>query len=239
MDKIFYCKIADLMTEVPDISNLKTLCNEYIVDECQEVDIEINKDSFKYDRYPNLDEANIHYVEAGRVFNAKLLLHDGFYLHSSAIELDGKAYLFSADSGTGKSTHTGNWKKYLSENVRVFNDDKPSIRKIDGVWYAYGTPWCGKDHININMRVPIAGICFLKQAPHNKIRRLTPFEAAQKIIFQTIRKFQTKKGLDLMTKCVNDIVTTIPVFELENLPDEEAVKLSYTTMLNAAKEAGL
>ena len=236
---IFKCNIADLITEVPDINNLKEICKNYICDCKEETDIVISEQEFRKEKLHMLPQELMNYMEAGRLFASYTLLYNGLYLHSSAVELDGKAYLFSAPCGTGKSTHTRNWQKYFGQKARVFNDDKPTLRKIDGVWYAYGTPWCGKDHININMKVPLAGICFLKQAPHNKIRRLTPFEAAQKIILQTIRKFKEKERLDLMLKCVNDIVSTIPIFELENLPDEEAVKLSYTTMLNAAKEAGL
>jgi len=235
----FLCKIADLITEVPDINNLRSICEDYICEGDFATEIIIDESFFKYEKYDGLPKELINYVEAGRLFNSHLLEYNGLYIHSSAVELDGRAYLFSAFCGTGKSTHTGNWQKYFGEKARVFNDDKPSLRKIDGVWYAYGTPWCGKDHININMKAPVAGICFLKQAPHNKIRRLTPFEAAQKIFFQTIYKFKSKEKLNSMTGLVNDIVSTIPIFELENLPDEEAVKLSYTTMLNAAKEAGL
>jgi len=238
-EKTFKCIIADLVTEISDVPILKDWCFEYLVENCDSVDIIVKEDSFKKERYLRLSEEDINYIEAGFIFNGRLLYHSGFYLHASAVELDGKAFLFSADCCTGKSTHTRNWQKYFGEKARVFNDDKPALRKIDGVWYAYGTPWCGKDHININMKVPLAGICFLKQAPHNKIRRLTPFEATQKIFSQSFYKFKRTEHLDLMLGLVNDIVSTIPVFELENLPDEEAVKLSYTTMLNAAKEAGL
>ncbi len=232
--------MADLIVEIPDMNGIRELCTDYMYNGTNEPDIVINESDFDMSRFPNFTIEEVYnYFEMGRQFYHNLIFFDGMYIHSSAVELDGKAYLFSAPCGTGKSTHTRNWQKYFGENVHVFNDDKPALRKIDGVWYAYGTPWCGKDHININMKVPLAGICFLKQAPHNKIRRLTPFEAVQKILFQTIHKFKNNEKLDLMIKSINDLVSKIPVFELENLPDEEAVKLSYSTMLNAAKEAGL
>ena len=235
----FKCRIADVIVEIPSVENLEELCADYKYYGNDEVDFVVERERFNKEYYPEISQQLFNYIEAGRIFNSFVLLYNGFYLHSSAVELDGKAYLFSAPCGTGKSTHTCNWQKYFGQKARVFNDDKPTLRKIDGVWYAYGTPWCGKDHININMKVPLAGICFLKQAPYNKIRRLTPFEAVKKIFSQTMYKFKSKEKFDLMIKNVNDIVSTIPIFELENLPDEEAVKLSYTTMLNAAKEAGL
>ena len=179
------------------------------------------------------------YMESARRFYMKLLEHNGFYLHASAVELDGKAYLFSASSGVGKSTHTRLWQRVFGDNARVFNDDKPALRFLDGKWYAYGTPWCGKDGININMKVPVAGICFLKQAQENRIRRLSPIEAAQKIIAQTLRRFELEESLNLMLSQVDSLVKTIPVYELENRPEPEAVWLSYETMGRGAEEIGL
>jgi hypothetical protein len=179
------------------------------------------------------------YLESGRQFFTALLEHDGFYLHASAIAYEGRGYLFSAPSGTGKSTHTRLWQQVYGEEAKVFNDDKPPLRRLDGNWYAYGTPWCGTDHININMQVPVAGICFLKQGTENRIRRLSQAEAISKIVSQTIRKFKKVERLDLMLSHVEKLVREIPVFELENRPEPEAARLSYETMRKAAEEMGL
>ena len=73
-------------------------------------------------------------------------------LHSSAVVVDGYAYLFSADSGTGKSTHTGLWKQHFGDRAYIINDDKPAIRKVDGEWYVFGTPWSGKTDTSVNPR---------------------------------------------------------------------------------------
>ncbi|MBE6991229.1 MAG: hypothetical protein E7430_01440 [Ruminococcaceae bacterium] len=160
-------------------------------------------------------------------------------LHSSAVALDGKGYLFSGPCGMGKSTHTRLWQSVFGDEAKVFNDDKPALRRLDGKWFAYGTPWCGKDHININMKVPLAGICFLKQSDENKIRRLTPQEATPLVISQTMRKFKQVEYLNLMLSHVDKLVREIPIFELENRPEPEAAILSHETMLKAAIEAGL
>lgn len=181
----------------------------------------------------------VAYLESCWQFYVRLLNFDGFYLHSSAVCVDGRAYLFSGPCGMGKSTHTRLWQGIFGENAKVFNDDKPALRCIDGVWYAYGTPWCGKDDININMKAKLAGICFLKQAPENKIRRMPEAEAAMNIISQTIRYFKNTEKLDLMISHVNALVHQIPVFELENRPEPDAARLSYETMRRAAEELGL
>ena len=89
------------------------------------------------------------------------------------------------------------------------------------------------------MKVPLAGICFLKQAPENRIRRLNNAEAVQKIIWQTMRRFKTSEKMDLMLSRVDELVRQIPVFELENRPEPDAARLSYETMRKAAEEMGL
>ena len=178
-------------------------------------------------------------MESGRQFHSELIRHNGLYLHSSAVEVDGKAYLFSGHSGVGKSTHTDLWVQLLGDRVCRFNDDKPTLRRLDDCWYAYGTPWCGKDGINVNKKVPLAGICFLEQGSENRIRRLESFEAVPKFLSQTISLFKNSAKLDLMLKHLEQLVQEIPVYELVNRPEEEAARLSYDTMRKGAQEAGL
>lgn len=178
-------------------------------------------------------------MESGSQFYAQLLLYDGLMLHASAVELNGMAYLFSGPCGAGKSTHTRLWQQTFGEAARVFNDDKPALRLLDGRWFAYGTPWSGKNHINLNMKVPLAGICFLKQAPEDKIKRLSQKDAVSNVISQTLRRFFLEEKLSLMLSHVDRLVREIPVFELESRPYEAAARLSYETMKQAAQEAGL
>lgn len=233
------CKIADLIVEVPEAGDIVPRCRDYFYSGNESPVVIINKDQFDSSRFSHrVSEQLLAYMESGRQFHGSLLEHDGMYLHASAVALDGKAYLFSGPSGMGKSTHTRLWQQCF-DGVQIFNDDKPALRLMDDQWLAYGTPWCGKDGININMRVPLAGICFLKQASENRIRRLNQQEAASRIISQTIHFFKNLDRLDLMLSRVDKLVRTIPVFEFENRPEPAAAMLSYETMYSAAKEIGL
>lgn len=233
------CKIADLITEIPAAGDLFLRCREYRYDGEDGADIIIRTELFREDAWNGLTGDSWIYAESGSHFMFNLLKHEGMMLHASAVELDGKAYLFSAPSGTGKSTHTRLWQDVFGSAAHVFNDDKPALRHVGGIWYAYGTPWCGKDGININMKAPVAGICFLKQGPENHIRRLSKNEAVQNLIWQTMRRFKLEESLDRMLSHVDSIARTIPVFEMENRPEPDAVYLSYETMRCAAEELGL
>lgn len=233
-------KIADLITEVPEAGGMATRCQDYSYNGEEGADVIIRTNLYSPERYKNkLSESSLAYMESAYQFYKELVNHNGFFLHSSAICYEGKAYLFSGPSGMGKSTHTELWMKTFGEDVKLFNDDKPALRYLDGKWYAYGTPWSGKNGININMKVPLAGICFLKQAEANQIRRLTNKEAVQKILGQTIRRFPEAHMTFRLLSYVDSVVSSIPVFELENRPEPEAVRLSYETMRRAAEELGL
>ena len=233
------CKIADLITEVPEAGDLVPRCREYLYNGTDSADIIIRTEHFRPDAWKQLKGNDYVYCESGSHFHFHLMKFNGMMLHASAVVQDGKAYLFSAPCGTGKSTHTRLWQQVFGDRARVINDDKPALRCVDGIWYAYGTPWCGKDGININEKAPVAGICFLKQAPENKIRRLSNTEAVQNIIWQTLRRFRLTANMDRMLNSVDSLVRNIPVFELENRPEPEAALLSYETMRRAAEEIGL
>ena len=229
------CKIADLYVKIPPAGGMSPRCVNYLADCDASPDIIIKEEHYNKEKYPDLDYESLAYMYSGWAFYRQLLSYDGLMFHSSAVELDGVAYLFSGPSGMGKSTHTRLWQQEFP-SARIFNDDKPALRYIDGVWYAYGTPWCGKDGININTKVPIGGICFLRQGKENKIRRLSEIEAAAAIISQTLRRFSTSEGLGVMTNLVESLVREIPVFELVNKPEPEAAILSHRAMTSAAKE---
>lgn len=234
------CKIADLITEVPEAGGLASRCEEYFFSGEKRADVIIRPELYRKKHYRvELSENNLAYMESAYQFYVELVRFGGIYLHSSAVSLDNKAYLFSGPSGMGKSTHTKLWQATFGGAAQVFNDDKPAMRRLNGVWYAYGTPWCGKDGINQNRKVPLAGICFLKQASENRIRCLTQQEAMKKILTQTIFRFQEVELLDQMLETLDKLVREIPVFELENRPEPEAAHLSYETMRRAAEELGL
>ena len=234
------CKIADLITDVPAAGGLASRCAEYLYNETVGADIMIRTELYRYDHYPAAwTEDMVAYMESAYQFYRELVLFDGLFLHASAVVFDGQAYLFSGHSGAGKSTHTRLWQEVFGFDARVINDDKPALRRIDGRWIAYGTPWCGKDGINRNEQAPLAGICFLKKAKHNVIRTMSPREAMQEILAQTIYKFPDKQRLLKLFDLMELLLREIPVYELENLPEPNAARLSYDTMRRGAEENGL
>lgn len=169
------------------------------------------------------------YVIVGNEFYHKLLDFKGMMLHSSCVSVDNKAYLFSAKSGTGKSTHTKLWLELLGDKAVILNDDKPALRIIDGGVYAYGTPFSGKDPINQNLRSEVAAICFIERAEKNSIHRLTVGEAIPLVLEQTPLKL-AKKEMELLLSVMDEILKTVRVYKLYCNMDVSAAELAYNTM---------
>lgn len=232
------CKIAELTTEVPAAGGMAPRCVGYLTEEMTEPDITIRQECYRQERWPSLAPELMEYMESGVQFYWYLLFYNGLMLHASAAALEGRAYLFSGPCGRGKSTHTRLWQQTFGEAVQVFNDDKPALRRLDGRWYAYGTPWCGKDGINLNQKWPLGGICFLEKAQENRIRRLSAAEALPLVMAQTTRRLPLR-GMELLLASLDSLLREIPVFLLENRPEEAAARLSFETMRRAAEEEGL
>ena len=120
-------------------------------------------------------------------FNRAAIKHGVMLVHSSALIYDGGAYLFSADSGVGKSTHTKLWLKAFGDKVHIMNDDKPVVRLYDDHAQAYGTPFDGGSGIALNENFPLKAIIFVERGEENSVRIPDNKEIIQKLYFQTAR----------------------------------------------------
>lgn len=176
---------------------------------------------------PYSNYTTIEYMHTGSKFNRLLLEHNGCMLHSSAVVIDGYAYLFSADSGIGKSTHTELWLKHFGERAYIINDDKPAIRFVENTLYVYGTPWSGKHNINKNIRVRLGGIVFLERSEYNWIVTPDVKEAIQLFFKQTIRKLETKEKMECALEIMEKILTLCPIYKMGCNISDEAVTTAY------------
>lgn len=157
--------------------------------------------------------------------------------HCSSLMVDGKAYLFTAPSGTGKSTHTGLWRERFGSRVTMIDDDKPFLRLMpDGTWRIYGMPYGGKEHIRANISAPVAGIVELHQAPQNTIRRISAHEAYPFLLNQTFQNWTNKQALARTMELAYDLAAKIPVYEMGCTPTPDAAELSYAALVGAGEE---
>lgn len=159
-----------------------------------------------------------------------LLPQDILLFHCSSLELDGRAYLFTAPSGTGKSTHARLWRQVFGDRVTMINDDKPLLRRQpDGSWKVYGTPYGGKDDLQTNTSQTICGIVLLERAPENHIERVSARDAFPRLLAQTYHDPNDPAAL-LRTMDLVGALAQLPVFRLGCTISEEAVHTAYQAL---------
>lgn len=227
-----YCNIAGLNVIIDNAT-------EIVIDRLKKYEVAAFNDAdiiVKQPDIPMLDYAKseadynaVYFLRESFDFYRKLLDFNGIMLHASAVVVDNKAYLFSAPSGTGKSTHTGKWLELFGSNAYILNDDKPAIRILNDGIYAYGTPWSGKHDISVNVGVPLKSICFLTRDTTNWIKTLNKQEAFIRIYHQTSRKL-TSEQAKLAFDIIENIVDRIKVCEIGCTPTVEAAEMSYNFM---------
>ena len=233
---MLYYKIAGLQVEMDSFGRTVTQAEPYRCEPFEKADIVIqSKWEALKERAPYLSDDSCEYLSTGSSFYRQLLQYEGMLLHSSAVMMDGKAYLFTAPCGTGKSTHTQLWLRVFGERAKILNDDKPALRLEKGVWYAYGTPWSGKTDQNTNCKVPLAGICVLGRGIENKIRPYGGAKAVHDILEQTARSADAAFMVTLL-ELLDKLVTAVPVWKLECNMDPQAALVSYEAMSGKGKE---
>lgn len=230
-----YYRIAGLTVEMDSFGRTLRQAKPYLCEQgTPDIVIKSNWQALQQTQ-PQLSEDDCEYLATGASFYRQLLNNSGMLLHASAIVMDGKAYLFSAPCGTGKSTHTGIWQEVFGrERTVMLNDDKPALRFEDGKWYAYGTPWSGKNDCSSNIRAEVAGICFLHQAKENHI---APFEGPEvifSVLEQTARPAGAALRMELMD-LLDLLITQVPIWQMGCNMEPEAALVSYEAMSGTKK----
>ena len=152
-----------------------------------------------------------------------------FSLHSSLVRRrEGDAILFTAPSGTGKSTQAGLWEQFAG--AETLNGDRSMIRRVDGVWTAFGSPFAGTSGIYRNEHAPIRALIVLRQAPENTIRRLSLAEAFRAIYSESVLPRWHTEAHQRVISLVTEIVSEVPVYLLACTPDERPVTLLRNTL---------
>ncbi|MBQ7624042.1 MAG: hypothetical protein IJS65_02045 [Clostridia bacterium] len=173
-------------------------------------------------------------IELLRAVSEEMLKRDGFLIHSSAISFDGKGVLFTAPSGTGKSTHAKNWVKSFGARVSYINDDKPIVRVRDGAAFVYGTPWCGKHGLQTNACAPVCALVFLKRGSQNSIKRVSP-DDIMPLVFDQIMRPEDLSLMDRQLTLLDAFLSRVPVFELYCTPDLSSAAVAFDGLKGVLK----
>ena len=171
-----------------------------------------------------LDRAVIQRKFAEFLFDRDVLL-----FHGSTIAVDGRAYLFTAKSGTGKSTHTRLWREAFGNRAVMVNDDKPFLKITDCGVLACGSPWSGKHGLDANITVPLQGICVLERGAENRIRRADREEVIARLRHEAYRPLDTGKEEKFLA-LVDALAEKTPLWHMECNKNAEAAQVAFNAM---------
>lgn len=224
-----YYRIAGLSVAMDTFGRTAAQAKPYLDQPCDCPDITIQTDwKALQRRQPHLSEEDCEYLATGSSFYRQLLNHGGMMLHASAVVRKGKAYLFTAPCGTGKSTHTGLWLQAFPDAF-ILNDDKPALRLENGKFYAYGTPWSGKTDQNRNVRAPLAGICILSRGAENEIKACGGHKAMHGILNQTVRPGDAALTGNLL-ELLDMLLSQVPVWDMACNTEPAAAQMAWEAM---------
>ena len=243
----FVIELADCPIGVSAIyESTRTFCGEYLSGKAPVFSValtpeDLDREQAASDREDKLEgrkprSHSREYLETialQRRIAEELIAHDTLLFHGSAVAVDGECYLFTAKSGTGKSTHTRLWRELLGERAVMVNDDKPFLRIGQGSVTAFGTPWNGKHHLGANIAAPLKAICLLERGSENRITRLEP-RAVLPILLQQSHRPADPRLLGKYLDLLDGLAGSVAFYRLQCNMDPQAAALSYGVQIGRA-----
>ena len=219
-----YCR-AYLTEAEPDFSAVIT--RDDLAFEQEALRLEALEEGMKIRRFtdPFLDRAAIQRKFADHLFD-----HDTLLFHGSTVAVDGRAYLFTAACGTGKSTHTRLWRQVFAERAVMVNDDKPFLKITENGVLACGAPWSGKHGLDSNITVPLAGICILERGTENVIRPIAAAEALPRLLHEAHCPPDRQAQFHHL---VDKLAQKVPLWHMECTKDPQAAAVAFEAMAGA------
>jgi len=174
-------------------------------------------------------DAYLEITAVQRKIAEELVGFDVLLFHGSVVAVDGVAYLFTAKSGTGKSTHTRFWRQVFGERAMMVNDDKPFLKIEEGRVLACGSPWNGKHRLGSNIMVPLKAICILERGEADEIWPISPKEALP-MLFQQSARPQNPALMGKYMELVDRLAAGVEFYRLKCTMSENAARVAYEGM---------
>lgn len=220
----------------------RTFCKNYLTDAPASFEVAVTPADIAYERQRSaradeLEGAAVRehaepYLETLAVYRklAQLLVQDDILLmHGAVVAVDGQAYLFTAKSGTGKTTHTQLWMQQFGDRAVMVNGDKPLLHITSEGVTVYGTPWDGKEHLSTNTSCPLKALCILTRSKTNHIERISKKEALPMLCQQSYRPC-SPIGTQKMLALVDRLGSSVPLYRLGCNMEPEAALVAYHGM---------
>lgn len=234
-----FIRIADLNIKINrKYGFVDYLAKDYIIDEPNSIDIEVEATDEDIKNEPVPDDPNYifpdWYLEALVVYrkiSKELPKFNAFLLHGACFKIDDNAFVLCAKSGVGKSTHAMLLQKYLKDRFIWINGDKPIVRFFDNIPYIYGTPWCGKEFYQTNTKAICKAIGFIERSETNFVEKVDKGKVFEKLIYQIPLESDIEKQNKLF-ELYNNFINYIDSYVIHCNMDDSAAVTTYENIIS-------
>jgi hypothetical protein len=240
---VFNIDIADVVVQVHAIyDSSREYCKEYLSEQKPDFSVVITHEDLLLEREKaaktdvaegksvrNVSDAQLEITAIQRKIAREMFSYDTILFHGSVVAVDGQAYLFTAKSGTGKSTHTRLWREVFGNRAIMVNDDKPFLRIENQKILACGSPWNGKHRLGTDIKVPLKAICILERGQENSIVKIEPQDGLHMLLQQSNRPNGVKM-LGTFLEMIDTIAKCVPLFRMCCNMDPKAAVMAYHAM---------
>lgn len=241
----FKISIAEITIEIEALFETTLIfCQKYLTDSHPDFKVSIAREDIDFERERarqtdikegrpafNFSDKYLETLAVYRKISEKLPLYNAFLFHGSAVAVDGNGYLFTAKSGTGKSTHVAFYREKFAERVLMVNDDKPLILIKKGQAFVCGSPWCGKHNLGNNIIVPLKSVCVLTRSDENYIQSIEAPQVFDILLGQSYRPHDAVSLAHYM-KLFSSFTSVVKFYKLGCNLDPNSAIVSFNGMNN-------
>lgn len=157
-----------------------------------------------------LDQLLLMYILARR---------QGALVHAAGAVAGGGGFVFAGRSGAGKTTMARQLQ--AAGKAPLLSDDRVVVRKVDGRYSVYGTPWAGDAQIALNRSAPLGALCFLHHGRINRIERVSPRDAFEKLLPMVSIPWYDRGMVEQITSFCEALTRDVPSYDLHFVPTAE------------------
>ena len=231
----FQIKIADKIIEVNAFNETtKRYCKDFLCKGKADYIITLTEEDLRNEANVSSDGKVYVNEEISALYRkiAELLVEDNIVVfHSSSFMVNGNAFLITARSGVGKSTHSRNLKEYIGDSFEYINDDKPLIKAYENNVTVYSNPWNGKERKGNDNSAPLKAVLFLARGETNTYRKIVNKEEIYIKMLTQIYLPKEKSKREKALKVADNILKNINFYEINVTKDIESAKMTYEEII--------
>ena len=226
-------RIADLNISIDNkYEYLERQCTDYLFQGVPDMEISVTEEEMLREGDKSLGMGYLESLAVYRRIAEGLPFYDAILVHGAVFDVEGCGVMLLARSGVGKTTHMANWKRLLGDRMTVVNGDKPIIRRMGDTFYAYGTPWAGKEKLQTNTRTPLKKLCSIQRADDDRCKRLQG-DSFKHVIPHVYRPLDDVDALFKTIDLAEELVKSSEYYLIKCTKEPSSAEAAYSVIMKA------